>query len=109
MQQTREQKVKMLQEVMGEGEGGALFQHTHQPIQHLIQHHPQTPPVHCWTVWFAFQHLRGEVLRRPTKGVHDATDGHSFFTESKVCQHRMTLAVQQDVLWFEVSDRDKIR
>lgn len=87
------------------GKHGGMFRCTHQPVEHLIQHDPQTPPVHRRTVGVALQHLWSQVLWGPTKGMHDATYSHPFFTESKVSQHHVTLAVQQDVLWFEVPDR----
>ena len=54
---------------------------------------------------FVHDNLRGHVLWSPTERVHNPPCGHAFFTQPKVSQHHMTPAVQQDVLWFEVSGR----
>ena len=78
-------------------------------MEHLKKHGAEAPPVHCWAVWVAPQHLRSEVLWSSTECVHDPPYGHPFFTKPKVSQHHMTLTVQQDVFWFEVSGRETNR
>lgn len=87
-------------------EGSNEFSCTHQSIEHLKQHSTKAPPVHCRAIRGALQHLRSEVLWSSTECMHNATYGHPFFTQPKVSQHHMARTVQQDVLWFEVSDRE---
>lgn len=89
-----------------EGDG---FCCTHQSMEHLKKHGAEAPPVHCWAVWVASQHLWSQVLWSSTKRVHNPPYGDPFFTKPKVSQHHMTLTVQQDVLWFEVSGRETNR
>lgn len=81
--------------------------HTHQSKEHLKKHSAHAPPVHCWTVWVTLEHFWSKVLRGPTKRLHCPTYGHTLFTKPKVSQNDMTLTVQQDVLWFEVSGEER--
>lgn len=83
------------------------FTLTYQAVQHLKQHSTEPPPVHCWAVGVASQHLGSQVLWGSTECMHHPTNRDAFLTETKVGQHYMTTTVQQDVLWFEVSRRER--
>lgn len=83
------------------------FSCTHQSKEHLKKHSAEAPPVHCWAVWVALQHLWSEVLWSPAECMHSPAYGHPFLAKPKVSQHYMPFTVQQDVLRFEVSERDR--
>ena len=52
------------------------------------------------------QDLRGHVLDGPAESVGHCTLVYGLFTQAEVCQLDVALAVQQDVLWLQVSVDD---
>lgn len=69
---------------------------------------PQAPPVHRPIVATAHQNLRGHVLNGATEGVGDSALVNRLLTESKVRQFDVALAVEHDVLRFEVPVDDAL-
>ena len=51
----------------------------------------------------ADDHLRREILRRATERIRLAAVRGDDFCETKICQHNVTVLVQQNVLRLQVS------
>jgi hypothetical protein len=77
-----------------------------QAMQHLVEDCAQAPPVHSSVVRLFTKDLRSQVLRGTTEGGCGLLRLYTFLTKPKVCQNHMSLAIQKDILWFQVPVND---
>ena len=55
------------------------------------------------------EHLGGQVGRRAAEAAGLGVVHHADFRQAKVCQQSMTIFVENDVVWLQVSKDDVLR
>lgn len=73
------------------------------PRNHLVDQHPQRPPVHRLTVALVLQDLGRQVLGRPAEGEGAILD---CLGEAEVCQFEVSVSGDEDVLRLQVAVDD---
>ena len=73
---------------------------------HLVEQDTKRPPVKCVVVTRADYHLRREILWRSTERVWLLGVHFDDLCETEVRQLYVTIRVQQDVLWLQISVED---
>ena len=72
--------------------------------EHFVGNHSQVPPIHRRPVSLSVQDLWGQVLGRAAQRVGTLRRVmHSFFGQAEVHQLNMSLAIQKNVLGFQIS------
>ena len=76
--------------------------------QHLVDDAPDTPPVHSKSMALPINYLRGKVFRGPAQSKSIRVALYVFLGQSKVCQFRIPISVDQDVLWLQIPVDDLV-
>lgn len=72
-------------------------------VQHLISHDPHSPEIHLLIVTLAFQNLRTDIQRRPTK--RRSERGGMMDCPSEIADSRQS-AFEEYVLGFDIAVDD---
>ena len=76
--------------------------------QHLIDDAPDTPPVHSKSVALPINYLRSKVFRGPAQSEGVRVALYVFLGQSEVCQLRIAISVDQDILWLQIPVNDLV-